>query len=210
MQGSILSVDWTADNGIIRGEDGVKYSFDFSDFFQGSAFVGNVVDFEVKNGKASEIYVVKTSLSAKIDYLFWFLFSVRGRISRDHFLIWLLAACFLMPIPVALGVLKITGLGAVATLLASYVSYAVILKRLHDSNASAVWIIITLLLALSAILIQLGLINLPLLNGIGETVYIIVACLFAFFCVCLCLSKGSFGVNKYGKKTIGCKTIRLK
>ena len=65
MQGKILA------DGLISGVDGKRYTFTASDFksAQGKSarfLVGSEVDFEGKDGKASDIYITKSSINNKI------------------------------------------------------------------------------------------------------------------------------------------------
>ena len=90
MQGIILEVDAKSDAGVIRADDHTRYEFNLQSCRNGMPSEGATVDFEVREGKAEAIYILKTSWKAKLDWLFWFLFSFRGRISRDQFVIFLL------------------------------------------------------------------------------------------------------------------------
>jgi hypothetical protein len=69
MIGTVLnfakSGDGGSDSGVIRGEDGARYRFAASDWASpGSAIAGDVVDFEIKDGVATEIYVTKKAQGA--------------------------------------------------------------------------------------------------------------------------------------------------
>jgi zinc-ribbon domain len=71
MIGTVLnfakSGDGGSDSGVIRGEDGARYRFAASDWAApGSAIAGDVVDFEIKDGVATEIYVTSRVATADI------------------------------------------------------------------------------------------------------------------------------------------------
>ena len=99
MQGIVLAIDLKADSGVIRGDDQKRYEFNLADCRDGNPLDGTTVDFEVENGKAISVYVLKSPLKARFDWLFWFLFSFRGRISRDHFLAFLAVSSLILPVP---------------------------------------------------------------------------------------------------------------
>lgn len=197
MQGIVLEIDLKSDSGVIRGDDGARYDFKTQSCRGGMPLEGTRVDFEIKENAAAEIYVLSTPLRAKLDWLFWFLFSFRGRISRDQLIIFLAGAMLLLPFPAVWG-------------LAFYIFAAVLIKRFHDSGSSAFWLVFTIALGFVITALQLRIWN-PAFIG-TTAIYILIAflALAVIFCLYLCFAKGSIGKNRYGEEPYFCRTVRLK
>ena len=211
MQGIVLEIDLKSDSGVIRGDDAVRYEFKTQSCRGGMPLEGTRVDFEIKDNAAAEIYILSTPLRAKLDWLFWFLFSFRGRISRDQLIMFLTGVLLVLPLPAVCAALAgTTTFFTVGGLMTLYVFAAVIVKRFHDSGSSAFWLIFTLLLLIFITLLQARVLNLAF---IGTTaIYILMAflALAVIFCLYLCFAKGSIGKNRYGEEPYFCRTVRLK
>ena len=212
MKGVVLNIDLKTDSGLIRSDDCFKYEFDLSSCQNGLPLEGSAVDFEIRDGKADQIYVLTTTLKAKLDWLFWFLFSFRGRISRDQFLIFWTLSLLFWPVPALFAALsgyalEFLGAGLCVFL---YIVATITVKRFHDSGTSSAWLIFTVLFTLFVGLLVLRILNLAF---VGPTVlYALVglSLLLMVFCVYLCFAKGSIGENRYGKEPYLSKTVRLK
>ena len=211
MQGIVLEIDLKSDTGLIRGDDGKRYEFKMQSCRNGLALEGCRVDFEIAEKSASEIYILSLSLKAKLDWLFWFLFSFRGRISRDQFMVFLTGAVLLLPLPVVCAAWS--GIGAFFTvgwMIAFYVFFAVIVKRFHDSSSSAFWLVFTLLLSAFVTLIVTRVLNLAFIGTTAMYALIAFLALAVIFCLYLCFAKGSIGKNRYGEEPYFSRTVRLK
>lgn len=211
MQGIVLEIDLKSDSGIVRGDDAVRYEFKTQSCRGGMPLEGTRVDFEIKENAATEIYTLSMPAKAKLDWLFWFLFSFRGRVSRDQLIIFLTGALLLSPFPVACaawsGVPAFFTAGGLAAL---YILAAVVVKRFHDSGASAFWLFFTAMLSVFVALIAARVLNLAFIGT--AAVYILAGflALAVVFCLYLCFAKGSIGKNKYGEEPYFCRTVRLK
>ena len=97
MQGIVLEIDLKSDTGMIRGDDGVRYEFQIQSCKNGVPLEGARVDFEIEEKTARDLYVLSTSVKAKLDWLFWFLFSFRGRISKDQLIVFLASSLLIIP-----------------------------------------------------------------------------------------------------------------
>ena len=211
MQGIVLEIDLKNDTGIIRGDDGVRYDFNLQSCRKGQPLDGAVVDFEVQEGKAVEIYVLKTTLKAKCDWLFWFLFSFRGRISRDQLILFLIGALLFLPVPAVCAVWSgFSGFWNIGGLVCAYILFAVLIKRFHDSGTSAGWLMFTLAFAVFVLLIVSRVLNFAFIGTTALYVLIALLALIVVFCLYMCFVKGSIGENRYGKEPYCCKTVRLK
>ena len=211
MQGIVLDIDLKTDSGVIRGDDQLRYEFDLADCRKGNPLDGATVDFEVQDGKAVAIYVLSSPLKAKIDSLFWFLFSFRGRISRDQFLMFITASLLVLPLPAVCAVWS--GLPAfweIGGLLFSFSFLSVLVKRFHDSGTSAAWLFFTLVFVLFVMSVSFRVLNLAFIGTTALYVLIALSALLIVFCLYLCFAKGSIGSNRYGKEPCSCKTVRLK
>ncbi|OYW79472.1 MAG: hypothetical protein B7Z26_08015 [Asticcacaulis sp. 32-58-5] len=83
MRGKVLSYDDNMAQGLISGDDGVRYGFTRADLMAGFRSVanGSTVDFEVSDGRAVSVYVVSTGLSDKnkwVAALLTFFFGIWG------------------------------------------------------------------------------------------------------------------------------------
>lgn len=211
MQGIILEFDVKSDSGIIRGDDQIRYEFNLPACRNGLPLEGAAVDFEIQEGKAAAVYILKTPLKAKLDWLFWFLFSFRGRISRDQLIIFLAVSLFILPVPAACGVWSgISAFWELGGMIFSYACFAVLIKRFHDSGTSAGWLIFTLVFALLVLLIVSRVLNLAFIGTAAMYVLVVLLMLATVFCLYVCFAKGSIGENRYGREPYSCKTIRLK
>lgn len=197
MQGIVLEIDLKSDSGLIRGDDGARYDFKTQSCRGGMPLEGTRVDFEIKENAAAEIYVLSTPLRAKLDWLFWFLFSFRGRISRDQLIIFLAGAMLLLPFPAGWG-------------LAFYIFAAVLIKRFHDSGSSAFWLVFTIALGFVITALQLRIWNPAFIGTTAKYILIAFLALAVIFCLYLCFAKGSIGKNRYGEEPYFCRTVRLK
>lgn len=212
MQGIVLDIDLKSDTGSIRAEDGQRYIFKTESCRNGFPLTGSTVDFEIKDDNtANDVYTIKTSWRSKFDWLFWFVFSFRGRISRDQFIVFLTVIVCVLPILVVSNVLAgiSTGFNIVSFFVLAYISCSVIVKRFHDSGSSSFWLYLLLGYGLFVGMIAGGVINfIFLLSGISFLVA--VQALLLLFCFYLCFSKGNIGKNKYGDEPYSSKTLRLK
>lgn len=209
MQGTVLNVDLKSDSGLVRGDDGARYAFALSVCRAGVPLEGARVDFESENGACVDVYTLSTPVKAKLDWLFWFLFSARGRISRDQLIVFLAAAALFLPLPALCAMLAGSAtLSVTGGVLSFYVFCAVLTKRFHDSGSSAFWLAFTLCLSLILALIYSGVLKGVPAAGVWAVVALL--CLSALFCLYLCLAKGSFGANGYGAEPYASRTVRLK
>ncbi|WKL56593.1 TM2 domain-containing protein [Asticcacaulis sp. ZE23SCel15] len=83
MRGKVLSYDDSLAQGLISGDDGVRYGFTRADLMGGTRSVatGSTVDFEAFDGRAVSVYVVSTGLSDKnkwVAALLTFFFGIWG------------------------------------------------------------------------------------------------------------------------------------
>ena len=211
MQGIILEIDLKTDSGIIRGEDQIRYEFGLPACRNGLPLEGSTVDFEIRDGKAAEVYILKTTLKAKLDWLLWFLFSFRGRISRDQLMVFFAASLLLLPFPAVLAVWSgfslFWELGAVVF---AYVCATLLVKRFHDSGTSAGWLIFTLAFAVFVLSVVSRILNLAFIGTTAIYILIVLSGLMGVFCLYLCCAKGSIGANRYGNEPYSCRTVRLK
>lgn len=215
MQGIVLDIDLKSNKGLVRADDGRRYEFKTDACRNGVPLTGSVADFEIKDNAAVDIYTVKTSLKAKLDWLFWFLFSFRGRISRDQFVSFLALSIILLPFPAAFSLLAslsdISGsFFGFMSLLLIYVCLTVVIKRFHDVGASAFWVIFTMVQCVFLTLIMSGVLNLPLIGAVFVYVLIALLALSVIFCLYLCFARGNIGENRYGAEPYVCRTVRLK
>ena len=208
MQGIILEVDVKSDSGIIRGDDQNRYEFNVPACRNGVPLEGDTVDFEIQEGKAADICILKTSLKTKLDWIFWFLFSFRGRVSRDQLLVFLGGIVFLSFL--ASSFIEFEDIPntffAMWTVIA-YICLTVLVKRFHDSGTSAAWLVFTIVLFVFATLIFMRIMN---LGTVFAYIVFTLLALSLIFCLYLCFAKGSIGANRYGKEPYCCKMIRLK
>ncbi|MBR1945010.1 MAG: DUF805 domain-containing protein [Alphaproteobacteria bacterium] len=211
MRGIILEFDIKSDSGIIGGDDKIRYEFNLPACRNGLPQEGATVDFEIQEGKAAEVYILKTPLKAKLDWLFWFLFSFRGRISRDQLIIFLTASLLVLPVPATCAVWSgFSVFWELGGLIFSYICLAVLIKRFHDSGTSAGWLGFTLVFAVFVLLIVSRVLNLAFIGTAAMYVLLVLLALAAVFCLYVCFAKGSIGENRYGREPYSCKTIRLK
>ena len=132
MKGIVLDADVKSGTGIICAENGERFDFKYENCAHKAAVLPSCeVEFIAKSGEAVEIYVLRSPARAKIDRLTWFLFSTRGRASRDQFF-WFLAA-----ISVAVAVLPVFAL-----FVAAYAAVCVLAKRFHDTGRSMAWLFV--------------------------------------------------------------------
>lgn len=212
MQGIVLTVDLKSDTGVIRADDGKRYEFNMADCETGCPLNGDKVDFETDGDKAVKMHVVKVSVKSIFDGLFWFMFSLRGRISRDAFVAFFAVALLAFPFPAA--AVAWAGLPLIYPVLVgcgvAYVLFAVLVKRFHDSGSSAFWLITTVVVGVVAALAMFKVVAFPFLSGEVVSMLCAVFGLFVLFCLYLSFAKGTLGENRYGKQPASCKTIRLK
>ena len=212
MEGVVLDVDLKTDVGILRASDGKRYSFKMAECVNGAPLPGNTVDFEEKEGMACDLFITKTPLRVWADWLFWFFFSFRGRISRDQFFMFAAGAFLLVPLFTVTVIwasfqpaLILSGLIFVV-----YIKSCVIVKRFHDTDASG-WLYGTLLfLSVFLILVMSGVLRLPFFTETVAYALIVLFAVLCLFALYLCFSKGNMGDNRYGKKPYTCWTRRFK
>ncbi len=211
MQGIVLEIDLKSDSGVIRGDDGIRYEFKTQACRGSIPLEGTRVDFEIKEKAAVEIYVLSTPLKSKLDWLFWFLFSFRGRVSRFQLVCFVVAALLLLPLPAMCAALAgYPFFFTAGGLLICFIFAAVLIKRFHDSGASSFWLVFTLSLAVFVLLIQARVLNFAFIGTTMIAVLTVLLGLANVFCLYLCFAKGSIGKNRYGDEPYYCRTIRLK
>ena len=212
MKGVVLNIDLKSDSGLIRSDDCFKYDFDLSACQNGLPLEGSVVDFEIRDGKADQIYILKTTLNAKLDWLFWFLFSFRGRISRDQFLLFWALSFFLLPVPVLFAALSGYAFAfiEIEALVFLYFVATITVKRFHDSGTSAAWLVFTLLFDVFVGMLVSQVLILAFVGQTAMYALTVLSALLIIFCICLCFAKGTIGENRYGKEPYRSKTVRLK
>ena len=70
MKGIVLHFDGANENGVIRAEDGRRYGFTAWDYKSAhNPRVGDEIDFEIQEGVAADIYVVKAAAAASLDLM---------------------------------------------------------------------------------------------------------------------------------------------
>ncbi|EIG61251.1 hypothetical protein Bra1253DRAFT_06076 [Bradyrhizobium sp. WSM1253] len=70
MKGTVLHFDGANQNGLIRAEDGRRYGFTAWDYKSAQTpRVGDEIDFEIQDGVAAEIYVVKAASAPSLDLM---------------------------------------------------------------------------------------------------------------------------------------------
>ncbi len=211
MRGTVLFVDLKSDSGVAAGDDGKRYGFSLQSCPAGAPPVGARVDFEIRENAAADVYVLHTPFAAKLDWLFWFLFSWRGRVSRDQMIAFF--ACAVLFLPVFAVCATWSGIPSFSTaggVLATYVFLSVAVKRFHDSGASAFWLALTAFLSVLTVLIVARVLNLPFIGTAAVYGLLAFTGLAAVFCVYLCFAKGAVGENAYGAQPYSCRTVRLK
>ena len=211
MQGIVLEMNLKTDSGIIRGDDQIRYEFDFQSCQNGSPLEGSVVDFEIREGKAAAVYVIKTPLKAKMDWLFWFLFSFRGRISRDQLIVFLMAVLLVLPLPVVCAVWSgVPAFWNTGIVVFTYMALTVLVKRFHDSGTSAGWLVFMAAFSVFVMLVVSRVLNLAFIGTTALYVLVALQALAVIFGLYLCFVKGTIGANRYGKEPYSCRTSRLK
>ncbi|WP_421729737.1 DUF805 domain-containing protein [Brevundimonas sp.] len=160
MRGEVISVDGGSGDGLISGEDGVRYSFVAADFSGPAPKVGDRADFVSDNGVATQIVIlagaatasasgpwagqtstpqmagaaVPATAGAGFDFASA-LFSFNGRLRRSHF--WIGFA-------IIFGASFVSGLIPFLGILLSFAliwpNLAISVKRLHDMGKSG-WLV---------------------------------------------------------------------
>lgn len=198
MKGIVLDADVKSGTGIICAENGERFDFKYENCAHKAAVLPSCeVEFIAKSGEAVEIYVLRSPARAKIDRLTWFLFSTRGRASRDQFF-WFLAA-----ISVAVAVLPVFAL-----FVAAYAAVCVLAKRFHDTGRSMAWLFVfALFLGVAAAQDKL-----PAFPAFAEVRYVLygLCALSGLFCLYLTFAQGNVGKNAYGDEPCKSFTKRLK
>ena len=194
MKGVVLDFDVKSNEGILRADDGRRYAFNADACKNDIPLAGCAVDFEESFGAVSDVFVTSVPKSVLADKLFWFLFSFRGRISRDAFLAFLAGAFCIFPLLTVFAAFSPVVLFRQIFLifLAVYIGSCVAVKRFHDTGTSGWWIgaVLFVSICVLAVLTLYGLLVL--------------------FCLYSCFAKGDIGENAYGKEPASCRTIRLK
>ncbi len=213
MQGIVLNIDLKSDTGLVRAADGKRYGFKLSDCETGSPLNGNTVDFEIDDdNQAVKMHVVKTAVKAAFDWLYWLMFSVRGRISREQFIAFFAVALTVLPFPAV--AMAWAGLPLLYFVLfwigSAYVVFCVTVKRFHDSDSSAFWLLATIAVGAIAAAAMFKIIAFSFLTDPVISILCTLFGLFVLFCLYLSFAKGTLGENRYGKQPASCKTIRLK
>lgn len=214
MQGIVLQADVKSDKGIICDEDGNRIPFKIQDTV-GSAVCGVTVDFDITDGEASDIVVRKMPWSARFDWLFWFLFSTRGRISRDQFIVYVIGVSLLIPFMVT-GLLLTYVIPTVLfslsifPLLVVWTKICVVTKRFHDTNHCAGWLWASIILpAVTVALVEQPYFG-DFLTHEVIAAFVAIDSLLFLFCLYLCFAGGNINTNKYGKAPYVCVTKFLK
>ena len=156
MRGEVISVDGASGDGLISGDDGVRYGFSVADLAGATARIGDRVDFVSEGGSASQVVILPSAapgpwanqtastsptgadLAATSNAGFDFaraLFSFNGRLRRSHFWIGfaiIFAASFVS------GLIPL--IGALFSLALIWPNLAISVKRLHDMGKSG-WLV---------------------------------------------------------------------
>lgn len=147
MRGEILSFDEFSGNGLISGDDGVRYGFSRTEIQAGGVIrPGARVDFVAEGDQATQIMVLAGAAAAPIaaaapapgaGYDFASaMFSFNGRLRRQHFWIsWLI----LFAVGVITGFIPF--LGALISIVMIWPNLAIGVKRLHDMGKTG-WFIL--------------------------------------------------------------------
>lgn len=147
MRGEIISHDGVTGDGLISGDDGLRYEFSSTEIQSGVPAVGQRVDFAASEGKATQIMVLAPApapaaetlpagraASGSIDWVHLFL-KFDGRIRRTHFgIAWLI----LFAISFVGGFLP-DQVSWVLSLVLLWPGLAISVKRLHDIGLTG-WI----------------------------------------------------------------------
>lgn len=197
MKGIVLDADVKSGTGIICAENGERFDFKYENCPHKAAVLPFCdVEFIAQNGEAVEIYVLRSPCRAQIDKLTWFLFSTKGRASRDQFFWFLLAfapVCAVLP--------------AFSAVLAVYVALCVLIKRFHDTGHSAAWLFVFAFFA-AAVAAQERFAAFPLFVEIKYVLYGLCAPA-GLFCLYLAFAQGNVGKNAYGEEPFKSCTKRL-
>lgn len=212
MKGLVLDFDVKSNEGVLRGEDGRRYVFKADACKKDIPLAGCEVDFEESFGAVSEIYVTSVPKTVWLDRLFWFLFSFRGRISRDSFLVFLAGAFCVFPILTLFAAYSpvVSGAANLALFLSVYVGSCVIVKRFHDTGTGGWWLGAALVVGVYFSSVYAGVLASPFRNLTVIYALLTLYGLLVLFCLYCCFAKGDIGENSYGKEPPSCKTIRLK
>ncbi|HYM71948.1 MAG TPA: DUF805 domain-containing protein [Stellaceae bacterium] len=156
MKGNVIGFDPDTNTGAISGHDGNRYDFATADWRAHSPpRHGDVVDFQPEGRRAAQIYLVQAEYVPPSFGAFYF--SPSGRISRSQF--WLRAILpiwgiwtilYIITVSMAIGESTV-GAGIFGFLLVIYTlviiwpAFATYIKRIHDRNKSAWFILIPLI-----------------------------------------------------------------
>lgn len=212
MKGIVLDADVKSGTGVICAENGERFEFKYENCPNRTVLPMSEVLFNVSKGEAVDVYVVKTSWKARIDWATWFLFSMKGRVSRDQFFWFLLLYSVASPLILLPSVLLLPSdvFLILPLFLVFFVKICVVTKRFHDTNRSGGWIA-AFLLFLAASLAIVGnnavTTSLPL-----EFSYVLsgITGLLGVFGLYMCFAKGNMGKNSYGDEPDKSYACRLK
>ena len=167
MRGEVISVDGASGDGLISGDDGVRYSFAAADLSGAAARVGDRVDFVSDSGVASQIVILPSAApspwaaqpasarpasarpagvpapaSAGFDFA-TAMFSFNGRLRRSHF--WI-GFAILFGAGMVGGAIPFVGL--LLSLLLIWPNLAIAVKRLHDMGRTGWFVAIPFVLGM--------------------------------------------------------------
>ncbi len=208
MKGVVLDFDVKSNEGILRADDGRRYAFNADACKNDVPLAGCAVDFEESFGAVSDVFVTSVPKSVLADRLFWFLFSFRGRISRDAFLAFLAGAICIFPLLTVFAAFSPVVLFLI--FLAVYIGSCVAVKRFHDTGTSGWWIGAVLFVSICVLAVLTEVLSLPFRSPILIYAVLTLYGLLVLFCLYSCFAKGDIGENAYGKEPASCRTIRLK
>lgn len=212
MKGVVLDFDVKSNEGILRADDGRRYSFNADACKNDIPLAGCAVDFEESFGAVSDVFVTSVPKSVLADRLFWFLFSFRGRISRDAFLAFLAGAFCIFPLLTVFAAFSPVVLFRQIFLifLPVYIGSCVAVKRFHDTGTSGWWIGAALVIGSYFFTVYAGVLSAPFRSLTLIYAVLTLYGLLVLFCLYSCFAKGDIGENAYGKEPASCRTIRLK
>lgn len=212
MKGVVLDYDARSDKGLVRAENGMRYPFCAADCRNGVPLAGCSVDFEENENAAAGLFITHTPVSVRLDRLFWFLFSFKGRVSRDAFLVFL---------PFWFCALSVTEkmaetdfpvcVSGVALLFICFFSgLCVTVKRFHDTGKSGRLIGALIVAGGYFLAVYFGILPEPFRRPAAVYAVLTLYGAGAAFCLYACFAKGDGNKNAYGEEPAGCRTVLLK
>lgn len=212
MKGVVLDFDVKSNEGVLRADDGKRYAFKADVCKNDVPLAGCAVDFEESFGAVSDVYVTSVPKSVLADKLFWFLFSFRGRISRDAFLVFLAGVFCVFPILTLFAAYSpvVSAAANLALFFSVYIGSCVGVKRFHDTGTSGWWLGAAMIFGIYFSAVYAGVLPSLFRNAVIIYAVLILYGLLILFCLYSCFAKGDIGENSYGKEPASCRTIRLK